>query len=528
MLDSEVYLRDQRLEGSLHAAGRILPSDVDVRIFFTKQVELSELCGTGRVSINMLPDDILLIIFDFYRADVMNYVGPTCAWHRLVHVCRRWRHVVFASPVRLGLHIVCTERTPVRELLDIWPPLPIIIRCWLYSTSTSKYPIPSAIAALQVEPRNRVRQIHLSHLTRPLLDILAMAMQEPYPALTTLELWSDDEIAPVLPDTFLGGFAPCLQRISLEGISFPALPKLLFSTVNLVSLLLDKIPPDMTRYMSPQVMATSLSRLTWLKSLRLDFLPPGLLPNIHQNPRQKTRVILPSLTWLEFQGVKQYLEDFVSRIEAPLLDSMDIKFFDQITFDVPQLLLFITYSEKLNSPNEARMKFYCDSVQITLSPPRGTAGNITIQVICTVPLWQVSSLAQICNQAIPLLSGVQQLEICGGEYEDSLQEWQDSIEIAQWLELFYPFIAVASLHVTENLGPFTASALCEVTGRAEEVLPALRTLWLEGPEPSEFWEGDVWQFVAARRHCSLPVVVCRQKRDWQLSLEWADYMGVDD
>ena len=305
-----------------------------------------------------------------------------------------------------------------------------------------------------------------------------MAMQEPYPALTTLELWSDDEMTPVLPDTFLGGFAPCLQTISLEGIAFPALSKLLFSTVNLVSLLLDKIPPDTTRYMSPQVMATGLSRLTRLKFLRLDFLPPGLPPNIHQNPRQQTRVLLPSLTWLEFQGVNEYLEDLISRIEAPLLDSINVKFFDQIIFDVTHLLQFITHSEKLNSPNEAKMNFHYDFVQITLSPPKGTVGNIMLQVLCTVPLWQVLSLAQICNRATPLLSGVQGLEICGGEYEDSLREWQDNIEIAQWLEVFYPFVAVASLHVTENLGRFTASALAG--RRAAGVLPALRDLWLEG------------------------------------------------
>jgi len=331
----------------------------------------------------------------------MNYVGPACAWHRLAHVCRRWRHVVFASPRRLGLHIVCTEKTPVRESLDIWPPLPIIIRYWLYSTSASEHPILNAIAAL--EHRNRVRQIQLSHVTRPLLDIMAMAMREPYLALTTLELWSDDEMAPVLPDTFLGGSAPRLQRISLEGIAFPALPRLLCSTVNLVSLLLDKIPPDATDYISPQVMAISLSGLTWLKFLRIDFLPPGLPPHLHQNPRQQTRAVLPSLTWLEFQGVNEYLEDLLSRIEAPLLENIDIKFFDQITFGVPQLLQFITHSEKLNSPNEAKMNFHSDFIQITLSPPRGTVGNFTLQVLCTVPLWQVLSAVQICDQAIPLL-----------------------------------------------------------------------------------------------------------------------------
>ena len=54
------------------------------------------------------------------------------AWHTLVHVCRNWRNVVFGSPRRLNLHLCCTKRTPVRENLDIWPQLPIIIKVYYH------------------------------------------------------------------------------------------------------------------------------------------------------------------------------------------------------------------------------------------------------------------------------------------------------------------------------------------------------------------------------------------------------------
>jgi hypothetical protein len=49
-------------------------------------------------------------------------------WHTLVHVCRRWRDLVFASPRRLNLRLLCRKDTPVREMLDIWPALPIVIQ----------------------------------------------------------------------------------------------------------------------------------------------------------------------------------------------------------------------------------------------------------------------------------------------------------------------------------------------------------------------------------------------------------------
>ena len=49
-------------------------------------------------------------------------------WQLLVHVCRRWRNVVFGSPRRLNLQLRCTHETPVKDKLDVWPSLPLIIK----------------------------------------------------------------------------------------------------------------------------------------------------------------------------------------------------------------------------------------------------------------------------------------------------------------------------------------------------------------------------------------------------------------
>jgi hypothetical protein len=57
-------------------------------------------------------------------------------WQILVHVCQKWRYVVFRSPLHLNLRIVCSPETPVREKLALWPPLPLIIE--QYGRSTSK------------------------------------------------------------------------------------------------------------------------------------------------------------------------------------------------------------------------------------------------------------------------------------------------------------------------------------------------------------------------------------------------------
>ena len=85
-----------------------------------------------RVTVEKLPDDVLLEIFYVARCQVdanePRYFEDR--WRTLVHVCKRWRSVVFASPRRLDLQLFCTNRTPVKKLLDIWPPLPIYIQAF--------------------------------------------------------------------------------------------------------------------------------------------------------------------------------------------------------------------------------------------------------------------------------------------------------------------------------------------------------------------------------------------------------------
>src|ERR1700679_3063749 len=81
--------------------------------------------SVGQVKrIDVLPDDVLLEIFDFYvDMDPFNRSN----WQTLVHVSRRWRCLVLGSPCRLNLRLVCTLKTPARDSLDVWPALPLII-----------------------------------------------------------------------------------------------------------------------------------------------------------------------------------------------------------------------------------------------------------------------------------------------------------------------------------------------------------------------------------------------------------------
>ncbi|KAH9014633.1 hypothetical protein EDB84DRAFT_818340 [Lactarius hengduanensis] len=74
--------------------------------------------GPGTM-IDMLPDDVLLEIFDLCqeRYSFLDAIERVWGWHFFVHVCRRWRQIIFESPHRLNLRIFCTQGTPVRKNL---------------------------------------------------------------------------------------------------------------------------------------------------------------------------------------------------------------------------------------------------------------------------------------------------------------------------------------------------------------------------------------------------------------------------
>ena len=158
------------------------------------------------------------------------------AWQALVHVCRRWRSLVFRSPRRLNLRLYCTPKTPAKDTLDIWPAFPLIVWGNMKSSSGAD----NIIAAL--EQRNRISRVSLFNLTNWQSENILATMQAPFIELEYLQLSSVDETTPVIPDSLLGGSASHLQFFDLSGISFPGLPKLLLTASRLVTLWLTDIP----------------------------------------------------------------------------------------------------------------------------------------------------------------------------------------------------------------------------------------------------------------------------------------------
>ena len=314
-------------------------SETNVGLFFceVKQQHLTVPIYTDQARIDMLPDDVLLEIFAISRVKPTGYNRirrVECRWWIiLVHVCRRWRQMIFGFPWHLDLRIPCHARRPTRTSLNIWPlfPLALIYR----AGDASAYDLDAhenIIAALQ--HRERVSTITFDLLVGRSWESFISAMQEPFPALICLNLCLGPRAQQILSETFLGGSAPRLRSLILQGIPFPALPKLLLSTSRLVSLHLSDI--SVKGYISPEVMVTCLVALPNLEdlSIRFWYTESHPLPTIQRSTHWPThgREILPSLSKFGYRGPAAYSEDFVGRINAPLLDSIRVTHYDSIIF----------------------------------------------------------------------------------------------------------------------------------------------------------------------------------------------------
>jgi len=251
------------------------------------------------------------------------------------------------------------------------------------------------------------------------------AMQEPFPSLTHLRLTGpkdQDERAPLLPRSLLGGGTLRLQEVYLRGISYPALPKLLLSASDLVHLHFIDIPPNC--YVSAEAMVTGLTRLTRLESLAIQYRSPVLLP-VQRLPAPATpTVCLPALTFFAFKGFCEYLEDLVAQVDAPRVENFNIEYFSQPVYQVPQLSRFLCRSKYLKPPqlSTAQIRFLpwvhlvfvgSEEAQSGDSEYGGRIINLKFLILSSGMVRGVLHSVQILQQISASLSNVSELCVIG-------------------------------------------------------------------------------------------------------------------
>lgn len=428
----------------------------------------------------------------------MNSFRVTWKWQPLVHVCRRWRHLIFASPLGLDLRLVCTRGTPVQRMVDIWPTIPIII--FDQAERSSGLPISNVIAAL--ERHDRIFGIWLDNLTRSEMQLFSAATNNRFPGLTHLELGPNKGTTRALPLGFLGGFSPCLRIVRLNGVPFPALPHVLSSAKDLVELQLRNIPTE--GYISPMAMVAGLSALVRLENISIEFRSEGDFDLMSQFPHPRRHIILPALTHFSFRGPTDYVEDFASRIQAPSLYGVKITLFNQTLSNIPQLTRFIKRTEKLMSLKQAGIAFSSKDAKLSLLSSEREL-YLVLRIVCNGLEQQVSSLAQVCSQLDSLVSRVELLDL--EERRCRRQFWPERMDSRRWAELFQIFTTVNTLRMATEAGSFAWRALQgHAAKKSMDIFPALCDLYVDEGGDSLFFQ-EVNHFLSEHKRSGHIVTV---------------------
>ncbi|KAH9052268.1 hypothetical protein EDB87DRAFT_536172 [Lactarius vividus] len=170
----------------------------------------------GKVTIGKLSDEVLLNIFRHYLDASPQY------WPRLVHICRKWRHIVFASQQALHLRLFCTHGTPVLKTLGCWPALPLVVQ---YGGDP---PAPededNVVAALKQS--DRVSSISLT-VTSSLLEKIS-TIERSFSELEVLVLVYRDNTQSALPSASSFRWGSRLRTLHLTSASHSHTPEASF------------------------------------------------------------------------------------------------------------------------------------------------------------------------------------------------------------------------------------------------------------------------------------------------------------
>ncbi len=432
-------------------------------------------------SIHNLDDNSLLTIFYLCRPSPFEETEYSTIiwgnwhrewwWYKFVQVCRRWRYLIFGSASHLHLCLVCTRGTPVANMLTHSPPLPLIIDYNYENHDLTPEDEEGILLALQ--HRDRVCRIAL-WMPVPSLQKLVTAIDDEFPVLEFLDIVpSAKHNTPlVLPSTLE---APHLRHLCLEHFASLIGSRSLVIATGLVRLVLRWIYSS--TYPHPNHLLQPLSLLLQLEELEIGFFSPVPNRDLERqllNTPIITYVTFPNLHWFTFWGVSAYLEALLPHMTTPLLERLDIHFFNQLSFFVPHLLQFATTTGNPGYSN-AEIIFYHRAVYVWLFSPVAGPVYFAVEVTCGHLDWQVSSMTQIFNILSPLSSMVVNLSLVYGEHTLSSED-HNQADRTQWRELLGSFRNVKTLRVHDCLVGEVSRSLRLDGEPPLELLPELNEL----------------------------------------------------
>ncbi|KAH9059944.1 hypothetical protein EDB87DRAFT_1619357 [Lactarius vividus] len=243
--------------------------------------------------------------------------------------------------------------------------------------------------------------------------------------------------------------------------------------------------------------------MTHLRTLSLHFLSlPPRRTFLSLPPLSGERVVLPALMFLKYRGTSRFLDSLVAKIDAPGLGDIDITFFSQPMMDASQLGRFIERTEMQTSLIKAEIQISHHAVSISFSNS-STFTPVRLQIPCKQLDWQLSSMAQVCDQFYPFLFRVTKLGL--NTIQSSSGQDMDG---QQWLELVRTFGGATDFQVAGELTTAILCALGLANGEDINFLPDLRHLHMESPMAMDESSRDaLLSFIALRSYSGHPVHV---------------------
>ena len=465
-----------------------------------------------RAFINVLDDDSLLCIFYHCRPPILleEGTGPwfwKCEserwWYGLTWVCRRWRHIVLASPSYLGISLVCRQGTPVADVLAHSPPLPLVIDYLLRVRVVTAEDEEGILLAFK--HRHRLRHIQCEAWS-PLWEGLVAAANDDA-GLPMLEyLCISSQFAPIsirsLPSTL---YAPRLRHLTLHYFFFPIGCS---SLAGLVTLALHLIYPPLDSDFGPNELLQQLSLMPRLETLRIHLTESfSVVEGQSLHIPLSTPVTLPSLLSFAFKSPLPYTKLVLPRIAMPLLKDVEITPFGF----APPVYFVLQCMCKTENPKFRGVKvlFWHWTAEMTMHSHEGS-GVPTVRIGDSHGrrFDGLESTVQRLREMGPAFSDVEFLTL---EDETPAQYRDNSIipRRTDWHELLGLFSRVRSLHVAggDLIEGLSHSLIPEDQESLTEVLPNLREL--SYPKGSHIGK-SCRSFIAVRRNAGCPVTLaCR-------------------
>lgn len=356
-------------------------------------------------------------------------------------------------------------------MLTHFPPFPLIIDFLDEHHDITTADEEGIFLALR-QQRDRVRRIRLRMFAPTLLKFVE-AFDGVFPMLESLFLRPPNRVKTMLalPETFQ---APHMRHLVLNNF---VLPVSLLRTpgMGLVTFSLMWVPPSV--YFDPSEFLGQLSRFPHLKTLRIGFQSP--VPNRDvEGHLLDTPIAFPDLRWFSCTGTSAYVEVLLHRVISPSLEKLQIWFFNQLTYSIPNLAKFAIEKENLRS-RMAKIVFSRETAFVKMYPDEEDMSRaLYTEAFCRNLDWQVSSMAQILHELTPVFSSVEHLTLIFEKHSLSSNGHRE-IDDTQWRGLLRPFSNVTILQVDLNdkLAMGLTRALQFVDGESPtELLPKLKEL----------------------------------------------------